>query len=371
MIEPGYICSEEFWQEREVFVAGKWEGDAPEVPDRSVLFQTSGSTGKAKWLVLGKDALMLSARAVNAWLEVGSESNWGLVLPLNHVGGFGVVARASSSGCGLAVFKGKWNTRNFTKWVESEGVTHVSLVPTQVYDLVRDKAVAPRCLRAVVVGGGMLGNGLGQAARDAGWPVLASFGMTETCSQVATQELKLLGSQYVESPLKILPIWNVRRSEEELLEVEGDALFSGSLEPRGGLWQFEKRKSGWFTTNDRVAIEGDILTPEGRADSVVKIMGELVDVEAVERRFLKMAGDRIEPVGFAVAAVEDARRGHVLVAIFEKNLERATVCFDEYQSTAPGVERFVRSMLVDRLPRTSLGKLRRGELAEMCQFGDS
>ncbi|MBG7608444.1 MAG: AMP-binding protein [Verrucomicrobia bacterium] len=371
MLDAEYIRSGGFWENREAFVAGEWEGADPVVPDGSVLFRTSGSTGEPKWVVLGKDSLLISARAVNEWLGVGSNSEWGLALPLNHVGGFGVVARAYSAGCGLVVFEGKWDARRFTEWLESEGVTHVSLVPTQLHDLVQGGFRAPDCLKAVVVGGGRLGGGLGQAARDAAWPVLASYGMTEACSQIATQELELLDLSYVKSPLKTLPIWNVRRTEAGILEVQGDALFSGTLEKREGEWAFKKHDPGWFATSDRVCVEGDCLIPEGRADSVVKIMGELVDVEAVEKRFLKMATGRVREGGFATVAVKDARREHVLVAVFEKNIEKAVECFDEYQRLAPGVERFDRHIVVDYFPRTSLGKLKRGELAEICRSVDS
>ncbi len=371
MIESEFLRSAGFWEDAGCFVAGEWEGEMPGVPDGSVLFKTSGSTGEGKWILVSKKALLVSAKAVNSWLEVGTGSKWGLALPLNHVGGFGVVARSYSAGCGLSVFDGKWDAGRFAEWVGSEGVSHVSLVPTQVYDLVRGGFRAPDCLAAVVVGGGRLENSLGQAARDAAWPVLASYGMTETCSQIATQEIQLLGSPYVESPMKILPVWSVRRTESGLLEVKGDALFSGTLVKRNDGWDFKERESGWFTTGDRIKLEGDCLVPAGRADSLVKIMGELVDTEAVERRFLEMAGGRVPKEGFAVVAVKDARREHVLVAVFEKSISQAAGCFAEYQALAPGVERFDRSVTVERLPRTSLGKLRRGELAEIFRSVDS
>lgn len=373
MIDPEYIRGASFWEALDPFVAGDWEGGLPDrvVPDGSVLFRTSGSTAEAKWLVLGKAALLASARAVNQWLDVDARSKWGLALPLNHVGGFGVVARSYSAGCGLAVFEGKWDAGRFTKWVGSEGVTHVSLVPTQVHDLVREGLQAPEGLGAVVVGGGRFGEGIGQAARDAGWPVLASYGMTEASSQIATQEIGLLDSQYLESPLKVLPIWNVRRSCEGLLEVEGRALFSGILGKRSGEWHFTKREPGWFTTGDRVAVDGGCLVPEGRADSLVKIMGELVDVEAVERRFLEVARGRIGVGNFAVVPVRDARREHALVAVFEKGSLRAVDCFTDYQRIAPGLEKFERHMEVGSFPRTPLGKLRRGELAKICGLRDA
>jgi len=370
MLDPEYIRNAGFWEDTRCFAAGMWEGDLPMVPEGAVLFRTSGSTGEGKWLVLQKNALLLSASAANGWLGVDSGSVWGLCLPLCHVGGFGVVARAYSAGCGLAAFDGKWDACRFAKWVEAEGVSHVSLVPTQVHDLVRAKLRAPVGLGAVVVGGGRLSAELGQTARDAGWPVLASYGMTETCSQIATQEPELLRSPYLESPLKILPIWEVRRDGAGLLEVHGDALFSGSLVKRGSKWIFQKREPGWFKTNDRVTLNGDYLEPQGRADTLVKIMGELVDTEKVERRFVEMAGGRIEAEHFAVVAIPDPRREHVLVAVFQEGIPGAAECFNEYQKVASGVERFQKQVFVNAMPRTSLGKLKKGELIEIIGIRD-
>ncbi len=364
-LNPQYVRSAVFWEDTRCFVAGKWDGDMPHVPEGAVLFQTSGSTGEGKWLVLQRKALLLSAGAVNAWLGVDRGSVWGLCLPLNHVGGFGVVARAYSAGCGLVAFDGKWDACLFAKWLEAEGVSHVSLVPTQVHDLVKEGLRAPSGLKAVVVGGGRLNAELGDAARDVGWPVLSSYGMTETCSQIATQEPELLGSTYQSSPLKVLPIWEVRRDVDGLLEVRGDALFSGSLAKGEGKWEFQEREPGWFKTSDRVTLDGDNLQPEGRADSLVKIMGELVDTEVVERRFLEMTCGRIAAEHFAVVAVPDPRREHVLVAVFEKGALRATECFDEYQKAASGLERFQLHVLVDAMPRTALGKLQKGELIKL------
>ena len=362
VIDSRYLLSAGFWEEGAAFVAGELEGILPELPEGAILFRTSGTTGQGRWLVLERRALLLSAGAVNDWLRVDKKSVWGLCLPLNHVGGFGVVARVHVAGCGFAELSGKWDAVRFLEWLEREGVTHVSLVPTQLHDLVNAGFQAPHGLRAVVVGGGRLRAELGQAARDAGWPVLASYGMTEAGSQIATQELELLGLPYVDSPLKLLPIWEARMDGEGLLEIRGEALFSGCLSRCGGDWIFEQRDSDWFKTNDRVRLDRGCIVPEGRADSLVKIMGELVDIEAVERRFAEMSRGRIDAQNFAVVALPDARREHILVAVFEGEIPQADEIFQDYQAVASGVERFEKFVHLDSFPRTSLGKLKRAEL---------
>ena len=339
------ILNAEFWQDGGV-----------------VSFQTSGSTGAAKQIVLTKESLLLSARAVNEWLRVDAASAWGLALPLNHVGGFGVAARAYAAGCGLAVFEGRWDAVRFTKWIEDESVTHVSLVPTQIHDLLAAGLHAPRCLVAVVVGGGKLSDESGQAARDNGWPVLASYGMTEAASQIATQNIELLESPYAASPLELLPLWEAEESPGGLLRIKGEALFAGMIEQ--GV--FRPREGEWFTTQDRVEVSARTLVPRGRNDSLVKVMGELVDVEAVEKRFLELAQGNIQEGTFAVIAIPDPRRENALIAVFENPGPAAEVAYATYQSQAPGPERFTYPLSMPSFPRTDLGKLCRAELRLIC-----
>ncbi len=342
------ILSDGFWQD-----------------GQTVSFRTSGSTGVAKNIVFGKEALLTSARAVNAWLHVDASSVWGLALPLHHVGGFGVAARANAAGCGFALFEGKWDAVRFGRWLVEKGVTHVSLVPTQVHDLLAAGLEAPPRLRAVVVGGGKFPDEAGQLARDKGWPVLASFGMTEAGSQIATQRIESLGDPFAESPMELLPIWEAEESPEGMLRIRGAALFSGTVEE--GV--FRERVGEWFTTKDRVRLSGRMLTPLGRADLLVKVLGELVDLEAVERRFLEIVRGAVSEGSFAVIDVPDARRENALLAVFEGDVPEKAIA--SYQVQAPGLERFSRSLSFGRFPRTELGKLRRGELRRLCMGRDS
>lgn len=337
-----------------------------------VLFQTSGSSGVPKWIALSKNALLLSAMAVNRHLKVEPEDVWGLALPLRHVGGFGVAARAFEAACRLAIYPGKWNAEAFAGWVVRERVTLTSLVPTQVYDLVTAGLRCPESLRAVVVGGGRLDEAFGQQARDLGWPVLASYGMTETGSQIATQSLEQLSLSYESFPLPVLPIWQVRADEEERLSVSGPALFSGQVTGEAGVWNYEPREGEWHRSDDRGQVDESGITILGRADSLLKILGELVDPQQIERD-LDDGGGPFPEGSFAVAAVPANRAGHVLVPVFSGTVDRVQVeaAVEAYNAVAPGFRRLLPPLFVETLPRSELGKIRRGDLAELALRGIS
>lgn len=317
-----------------------------------VWFKTSGTSGAPRWIGHSREGLLLSAAVVNRHLDVTESSVWGLALPLHHVGGFGVVARAHEAACRLSSFTNKWDPSGCRDWLLAQGVSHLSLVPTQVHDLVAAGISCPASLEAVVVGGGRLDRELGQAARDLGWPVLASYGMTETASQIATQRLELLEMPYQNSSLTVLPHWKLRVSADGGLQVSGESLFRATLEPEESSWRFVRRENEWLETRDRVELEGDLLSVSGRLDRVVKVLGELVDLVEVEKE--------IGLKSVAVVAVNDSRRGARLLAFFEGDDPSGEI--RRYNSTVGGPWRISESIRVDELPRTSLGKIRYGEL---------
>lgn len=369
MMDRSTFISASFWEEPTNCVLG---GGLDEVPDLgtnggAVIFKTSGSTGAPKWVVHEKRAILTSAKAVNEWLGVNQESKWGLALPVDHVGGFAILARVFQAGCRLAEMDGKWDAAKFQQWLDDEGVTHVSLVPTQVHDLVTAGLRAPQALRAAVVGGGRLPESLGQAARDLGWPVLASYGMTEAGSQIATQSMADLSLPFRDGNLNLLPIWKVQCDTDDRLILSGEALFVGYVFQNDGGMRYESICWKSFLTNDRAIVSGNHLKLIGRVDSLVKVLGVLVDIEAVEQRFLEVAAGRISAEKFAVIALPDSRKEHVLAAVFEGVVPNEII--EAYQETAPSLERFDKIISVEKFPRSSLGKLRRGKLREIVGQG--
>jgi acyl-CoA synthetase (AMP-forming)/AMP-acid ligase II len=168
-----------------------------------------------------------------------------------------------------------------------------------------------------------------------------------------------------EGELEVLPIWRVESDEDERLSISGAALFRGYLFQKDGSLRYESLDSGSFLTNDRVRVVGNHLKPLGRMDSLVKVLGVLVDIEEVERRFLEVAGGRVSAGKFAVIALPDLRKEHVLVAFFEGEIPAG--CVEDYQRLASGLEQFEQSFCIDEFPRSSLGKIRRGELMKACE----
>ena len=362
------IITEDFWRQTEPLLMSPhaglehWLGAQPAFQGR-VFFKTSGSTGEAKYVCLSRAALRASARMVNAHLEATGADRWLGALPQHHVGGFGVAARASESGSAVSFLTSAWNPLEFCQAVTCIGATLTSLVPTQVFDLVAASSRAPSTLRAVLVGGGALESGLEREARAMGWPLLKTFGMTETASQIATQPL---GSDQ-DSPLVLLPGWEADTNPEGFLRVRGEALFSGYILGDGDSYHVDaaRDEQGWFVTPDLVRLDGNSLVFVGRSGHRLKIKGELVNLAAL-RLDLEAAALACgqDPLASTVIAVPHLRDEHTLVLVTESQLseEQREHLRQRYDSAVNGLVRLQKAIAVPQLPRTALGKLEEAAL---------
>lgn len=316
------------------------------LPSGAVLFRSSGSSGVEKWIVHTRKALLVSAKGVNEFLSVSSEDVFGLLLPVHHVGGFGVLARAYVAGVRCAVYSVKWCPDQAAKFLVEQGVTVTSMVPTQVYDLVANGVSAPECLRVIIVGGGHLDDELGQQARALGWPVLQSYGMSEAGSQIATASLESLNVAYSSHHLEVLPIWQVDIDGNQRLTIAGKALASGILTNAEG-WQYSPIGQA-FTTNDRVKLCDSKLSFLGRTDRTVKIKGELVDLDPLEKKIQEATA-----VEVVLVPVVDDRDGLSLVSFSEADIK------DEILELLPSYVRLKEAKVVKSFPRSALGKIDR------------
>ena len=306
------------------------------------LFATSGTTAQPKWILHSQEGLDWCADAVNRHLQCSSQDVWGLALPQFHVGGYSLTLRAKRAGGTLASFTSKWNAPAFASWLQEQRVTITSLVPTQLFDLVQSGIQSPANLRLVVIGGDRLRNDLWQKARELGWPLITSYGMTETAGMIATSSL--------ESPLLIpLPDWNLSQNTDGLLTITGPGLFKGTLSR-------EKLSpaSSPFTTTDLVEITDNQLLIKGRADDQIKVLGELLDLQRLRKDLEQLLPD----VNTTIIADTDERRGHRIFPVIEGPLnQKQRKAILEWEATLPPFCQLEQPLFIPNWPRTSLGKV--------------
>jgi len=314
-----------------------------------VWLATSGTGGRLKLVALSRTALEGSARAVNAHLGATGGDVWLNALPLFHVGGLGIRVRASLAGSRCEELAGGWDARVFVDRAGQCGATLSALVPTQVHDLVRLDLPAPRQLRAVVVGGGALEERLRAQAVALGWPLLPSYGLTEAASQVATAA----AGQTDFSWLPLLPHVEARVANGHVLELRGPSLLTGWMifEPDGSLHLEDPKRDGWLRTSDRAELRGRELHVLGRADDLVKIRGELVDVPALERALQERV-----PAGTVCVLTEPDGRNGCRLRVLAQNTRAASEAERVIREIFPAYAR-PSEVVVGLIRRTALGKV--------------
>ncbi len=329
---------------------------------------TSGSTRavdeSVRLVALSKAALLASARAVNTHLHVTAADVWYLALPIFHVGGLGILARASLHM--NSVITGKtWSTAGFCEAIDSGCVTLSALVPTQIFDLVTERRRAPPHLRAIVVGGGSLSESLYHQARELGWPLLPSFGMTESCSQVATASLQSL--QQADYPkLQILSHWQVQTDEENRLGLKGASLLSLYAQKRVGQSHYwDPKREQIFWSEDRVQLKGDTLEILGRGQDFVKIHGENVNLSELNAQLQRL--DTRVAQGSVILARADVRSGSRIVLVTEVELTSTQQAdlLARFAAQVLPVARIQDVYHMERLPRSALGKILREDVFKL------
>jgi O-succinylbenzoic acid--CoA ligase len=321
---------------------------------------TSGSSGTSlgKLIVLGKQAILTNAESVNSHFHSGPSDVWLKVLPDFHVGGLGIYARAHLSGAKVVeILSDKWQPKEFYQELGASRATLLSLVPTQLFDLIQAGFKAPAGLRSVIIGGGRLEEGLSQRALELGWPIYKSYGFTECSSQIAT-------SVSPHDPrLKVLDHAQIKVSDEGRICVKSRALLTGLVSVSQDKMKFVDPKiDTWFESEDRGRLADDgSLEVFGRTQDFVKIGGEGVSVPRLEDRLEVLRAELDFTADAAVLAVNDDRLGAVIVLVTDASRENADEITARFNLEVAPFERIRGVHFVAQVPRSPLGKLLRAE----------
>jgi o-succinylbenzoate---CoA ligase len=307
-------------------------------PGDALVLATSGTTGAPKGVVLTHEAVTAAGIATSTALAVDpSVDTWLCCLPLAHAGGLGVVTRSLVTGTPVVVLPG------FDAEAVTEAATRiagrvlVSLVATTL------GRVDPGLFRVVLLGG------------DAppSWPdgrpgpVVVTYGMTETGG----------GCVYDGVPVGQVEVVVDPQGE---VRVRGPVLGRAYRGPEGD--EPLVGADGWFATGDGGRIEADgRLVVDGRLGEVIVTGGEKVWPAAVEAVLSRCAG-----VGsVAVVGRADPEWGEQVVAVVVPDAGAAPRLADLRAAVKDelGAWAAPRALdLVEALPRTALGKIRRSAL---------
>jgi O-succinylbenzoic acid--CoA ligase len=307
-------------------------GDRLDASSLHAIIYTSGSSGAPKGVQLTLSNLMWNAISIGFRTGASSTDRWLLCMPLFHVGGYTIIFRSVLQG-GSIVLHSRFDPKLVSTSLDDDGVTLASFVPKMLTDVLEVRGGRPfdPKIRVIFLGGGQPPAQLVAAIRKRRLPVLLTYGMTETCSQVAVSDL--LESSAAPSYHAILPsdVAVTKPGKGVLVElaaprevgevaVRGPTLFKGYWR-RPALTR-ARFKGEWFLTGDlgvlepgaseRGRVAGGIVIL-GRREETIVTGGEKVFPAEVEEALRQHPSVK----DAVVVGVDDAKWGQRVVAVVE------------------------------------------------------
>jgi o-succinylbenzoate---CoA ligase len=332
-----------------VIVPGDVEPTANDPAGDATVVFTSGTTGGPKGVRLTKQNWEAAADASMRHLGHGPDDIWLLAMPLHHVAGLSIVLRSAYAGARVRMLEG-FDPREFAAQLGA-GVTMASVVPTMLRRVLDVGIRDLEALRAVLLGGGPIPDGLLKRGISAGLPLLPTYGLTETAGQVATLRPG-------DPPAhKAYPLPGVELG----IDPDGRIAVRGPMVSPGYVGERDRREDDWLVTGDLGSIDDDgALRVQGRADDVIVSGGENIDPRRVEAEIATVPGVD----GALVVGLPSEEWGMEAVCLYVGDVEESAV-ESRVRETLPGFMIPRRWHRVSALPMTAMGKPDRAAAARL------
>jgi O-succinylbenzoic acid--CoA ligase len=319
--------------------------------DSALLITTSGSLTAAKIVKLSFRNIVHHVHSFIQMIPITSQSLWLNCLPLEHIAGAIILYRCLLTNAAM-LLDNHFDEKQVWQDINEYPVSHISLVPLMLKRILDHAGLAspPASLQYVLVGGDRISPALLKRAKQSGWPVYLSYGMTEACSTIA------LGK----TPDKYQLLSGINKQ----FNSKGELLIKGPMVTSGYLVADSDNtitlKDHWLNTHDLVSCKGNFIQFSGRADSRIISGGETIDPQLVEELLSEFPG--VSDV--AVGKINHAEWGNSIVVIVQGNAE-------QLKSWAVGhLQKKYRPRFyieTDVIPRNPLGKINRLEVQRIIK----
>jgi O-succinylbenzoic acid--CoA ligase len=315
-------------------------------PDVAAVVVTSGTTGTPKAVELTTDGRAAIGHGFAAALGTEPDDRWLVCLPLHHVAGLAILARARVSGASVVVDDG-FDVARVATAARDDGVSLVSLVPTMLHRLL-DAGAPLHELRRIVVGGAPMAPALRSRAERAGANVVDAYGLSETWGGVAIDGIAIPGME-------------VGLADDGEILVRGPAVmrrYRGLPDATAAAFT----PDGAFRTGDVGVLEDGRIRVVDRARDLVISGGVNVSPTAVE----SVLSEHPDLVDVCVVGAPDDEWGERVVAfvvVRDGSVEPPLAALRDFAGARLSKPQLPREVVVvDAIPRTPGGKARRREL---------
>jgi len=359
----------------------------PDIDAPAAIAFTSGTTGLPKGIVHSQRNLMLPAASVVADRGYDESLRKGDCLSLTILNLQVLTTLLTSAAGGCCILTDRRDARGVAEWIERESVTLWNGVPALLYSMAADPGVEPAMLaslREVWTGGSACPEET-RAAFQArfGVPLYQAYGLTELPTAATFEPV---GGQHVEGssgvPLPHLEVGvrddtgrDLPTGTEGEVVIRGVAsgLWAGAYTPMLGYWRddhVEPSGSEELWTGDLGVIDasGNLLLRDRKKLLIIRGAANVYPAE-VERVIEGVDGVRAS----AVLGLPDPRLGQRVVAVVETDPGFRGTTDDILEHCRTHLARYKvpeQLLVIDELPRNSMGKVQRAQLADLFPAHD-
>jgi O-succinylbenzoic acid--CoA ligase len=305
--------------------------------------KTSGSTGDPKILRLKKSMMIASAEQTCEYFNIDSGSKLLLCLPASHIGGKMMIVRALISNADLHSIKPS-RVPKFKEKIDFSAMT-----PYQVGGLLEDSPKSFDRIQNLIIGGSAIPPKLRKKITKLKPKSYATYGMTETASHVALNDIKSGNEKF-----QALEHVTFDKDERSRLVINAAHL---------GLYGLQ--------TNDVVELDGVFAFQwKGRFDEVINSGG--IKIFPAE---LEIEAERVTGYPCLVFGVKHDKLGEAVHMLVEAPAKKQKAILEKLKT---GLDKFQKPRKIDfveKFERSELQKVRKNltinKWKEASQLGAS